>query len=913
MTNKNNSYLPTLPGAKYRDHQPSADSILGASTSDWRKVLSQGSAFFNADRWTLLQFTNQMTTWAKKNPSKTPTVSDIRQWAKSANSFGMSLGHNKEGKDTSRKPYIQVAHTPDELSVRTFMAIVGGVYHECWHTKYSRRRSIDYSEVSPIVAKHWGKVKNWSNYARMLGAMSNIIEDVRIESLGIVEYPGTFTKMHDLQDFILDQESAARTKNSQDAGNTFGIVSCMIRDLGFQYITTKGQEAFKSYRKLNPKAVALVEKGGPLFPYIEQIRALGKDDDLACLDLAMAIVCQMEEEAEKDPEDSDGSGEGEMECSSCGAPTDKLTIRPLKDSDGKIVKGKGVVHCATCGHEEEIDLSDSPSQESSGSGPSPQMEGFDEEDSEDEEDSDSDEDGDDSGEGSEGDDEDKEGNDNSSGEEDGKDSGGGGSKEGDESDDGSEEGSAGNSGEGSDSDNDGKGSDDSGESDSSGDSDEGSNGPKDQNGESNSKEDGSEESDSSDGEEGEPKDSKGGYGKKSGPTPGESEKVDYTKEEGLNKKNSGAGGKASGNETHSGSNFAQTIKDLLEAANSGKDGAMGWADAASKVVADQIQKEDLDTTYGERPYRPTTTDNDKIAFVPPSDMGKAYDEDQARKLLDSVKSETCFLRTRLRNMIRASEMRGTLHGVRRGSRLSTKRLIKTRVQMLSGRNPKRPYQKKDQKIDTSIAVAIVLDESGSMHKIRTQVSQAMISIVEPLDALGAAIQVVGFRQKFTQGHNYYSTGARSPGAHRGAGEAIYHDVFMAFGERFANVRHRFANMRANGGTPMADGLALAQASLNERTEGHRIMFVITDGEAQLGHNPVMKWQIRKASEAGIHVVGIGIGTEAKYVKQVFPQHVYVDNVKKLPMELMYLLNGLLDFNGLGRSAKLRGSKSQVEG
>jgi hypothetical protein len=119
-------------------------------------------------------------------------------------------------------------------------------------------------------------------------------------------------------------------------------------------------------------------------------------------------------------------------------------------------------------------------------------------------------------------------------------------------------------------------------------------------------------------------------------------------------------------------------------------------------------------------------------------------------------------------------------------------------------------------------------------------------------------------------------------------------VFKAFHEPLRAIKWRFANTQAVGGTPMADGVQFGLKALCTRTETHRVLFIVTDGQPNPGHLPIMRRQIRLAKEAGIHVVGVGVGQEARYVQKVFPDSVWTAKVSDMPVALISKLNEIID-------------------
>jgi nitric oxide reductase activation protein len=221
--------------------------------------------------------------------------------------------------------------------------------------------------------------------------------------------------------------------------------------------------------------------------------------------------------------------------------------------------------------------------------------------------------------------------------------------------------------------------------------------------------------------------------------------------------------------------------------------------------------------------------------------------------------------------------------------LSDRMLVDSMATMRSGQVPTRAYQRTGEQIDNSLAAVVVLDQSGSMAyggsvKL-TNAVKGVLAIVDPLDSLGCAVEAVGFRDGA-----YIAPGGN--GYHRSAGVDI--DVFKGFNERMSTVKGRFAGAKAVGGTPMADGIQYAINALQTRREGHRVVFVVTDGDPNSGTVQVINRQIRLARESGLHIIGVGIGSEAAYVQRLFDDYVYVTEVSKLPSALISKLHAIVD-------------------
>jgi cobalamin biosynthesis protein CobT len=189
-----------------------------------------------------------------------------------------------------------------------------------------------------------------------------------------------------------------------------------------------------------------------------------------------------------------------------------------------------------------------------------------------------------------------------------------------------------------------------------------------------------------------------------------------------------------------------------------------------------------------------------------------------------------------------------------------------------------------------MAAAIVMDESGSMNSNRVTAAQIFLTITEPLDGLGSPVLAIGFRNGNSSSTSFQIS--KEQKYHRY--EGVTYDIFKGWNEKFHSIRWRFANTRAMGGTPMADGIQYALMALKARPETHRFIFVVTDGMPDYEHDLVIKRQIRQAKAAGIYLIGVGIGYNATYVQTLFSDSVWSKTITEFPKLLMAKLNDLVD-------------------
>ena len=319
---------------------------------------------------------------------------------------------------------------------------------------------------------------------------------------------------------------------------------------------------------------------------------------------------------------------------------------------------------------------------------------------------------------------------------------------------------------------------------------------------------------------------------------------------------------------------------------------------ASKALENALDAEDTDVETGEQAWRPSDPSSDQVVVV----NGPASSLPAARAILESVRSQASFLRNQMRAKFLRARKPKTTHGVRKGTGLSERRLVGSYVEIKSGRRATRPDWRTTQKEECSLAVALVLDESGSMCGSRMDVARGALAIASSMDQLGAPCLVVGPRGGGGWGSSvdqYRDDG--SVRFHRS--QSIILDVFKDWEEPLNKCLARFAHVQARGGTPLSDGIQYALQELNTRPERHRVVIVITDGVPNC--SAVVRRQIRIAREAKVEIIGVGIDDEGcDEVPLLFPMNVCVRNVADLPPKLLGILTGIM--------FPKRGQKIQLE-
>ena len=343
----------------------------------------------------------------------------------------------------------------------------------------------------------------------------------------------------------------------------------------------------------------------------------------------------------------------------------------------------------------------------------------------------------------------------------------------------------------------------------------------------------------------------------------------------------------------------------------------GWGPTGSSIAEDALKPPQHLTTIDAvmvgvknqmgSSQTPMSYDFDRVYIVPPSSGGISHDRQIALDLTRAVRKDITFYRSRLRTLVKAQEVTGEHHGLPDGQDISDECLVDTRIEIMDGCYPTGAFFDEDEQIDVSTAVYMLMDMSSSMWDQKIGACKIALSVVEATSDLGCPTMASGFysidgdakmQQRWVDSfHGHPAEGDEKLHEKHYRPWGVRHEVFKTWDEKQHHIRWRFANYRSSGGTPMADGIQFALNALMERREGHRILFVNTDGMPDPGTMDMIKDLLALAERLGIIVVGVGFGYQAKYVEGLFPDHVWDGDIEVVPRKLIAKLNKLMDFRG----------------
>jgi hypothetical protein len=352
-----------------------------------------------------------------------------------------------------------------------------------------------------------------------------------------------------------------------------------------------------------------------------------------------------------------------------------------------------------------------------------------------------------------------------------------------------------------------------------------------------------------------------------------------------------AGTEEGGNNALSEERAKKLLEQLLSGENPLKDNAEALADAFNDLRDD-------DCLPGEQIWRPFCEEDD-LVNTPWDDADTAKQYRAAGKLL------TAAMRTSFKRKFLQAREPQEEHGVLRGDGLSEPLLVESWIEVqATRRRPRRPDYRVVEQEECSLAVAVIGDESGSMcGENQAAAATAMLSIADCFDALGSPVLCCGIQNGGrASGSRAERLAGKSTGLfHRRRG--VVYNLFKDWHEPIRSCWKRFGSYDAGGGTPLSDGIQYGLRALSERQERHRVLIVLTDGQPCDG--AVIKRQIRLAREAGITIIGVGIGGGCGPVRGLFPAHVVVDDLDSLPKQMINAITSVV-FPKKARRVKIDG-------
>ena len=260
---------------------------------------------------------------------------------------------------------------------------------------------------------------------------------------------------------------------------------------------------------------------------------------------------------------------------------------------------------------------------------------------------------------------------------------------------------------------------------------------------------------------------------------------------------------------------------------------------------------------------PLTTDRDVYRVPKASGSREAWELAQAG---------TVSVRSRVFSLFQAAQEGHIHHGVPRGRDLSSVHLVDTWLSIQKGEAPKRAFVESSVVVDRSVAVVVVVDESGSTKNMGEWLSAIPLMVAGVFDTTGSASAIIGVS---TGGDSSVMANPRE----YSRVHSLVVSIFKGFGEPFQTAISRMGSVRSEGGTPLGDGVEVAWGMLSRRGERHKLIVVVTDGKPN--NVPDCVHKVGEATRRGAVVIGVGWGKGSLGGEGVFPHWVWADEAQHL--------------------------------
>jgi cobalamin biosynthesis protein CobT len=273
------------------------------------------------------------------------------------------------------------------------------------------------------------------------------------------------------------------------------------------------------------------------------------------------------------------------------------------------------------------------------------------------------------------------------------------------------------------------------------------------------------------------------------------------------------------------------------------------------------------------------------------------------KFKNSMKGKASALKNKLVQAIfarRASRSEGD----KESGRLDNRALASVKL------GNRRVYSQRVEGDDTTTAVTLLIDCSGSMTNSRRGGESKMSMAAKSAYKLGEALDSIGIDFSVFGWSNPHSYSYRSEDTFFNRTAPFWFIKVKDFGEKFKRVTDRFATLASYEGENNDDGGAVRWAAKNllGRKADRHVLIVLSDGRpASNAHDMSLLTEdlhvaVREVTEAGIDLIGIGIQDSS--VERFYPRNVVVNDLDQLPAGVMkQLRSAMMDRKGKGRRAR----------
>jgi cobaltochelatase CobT len=256
--------------------------------------------------------------------------------------------------------------------------------------------------------------------------------------------------------------------------------------------------------------------------------------------------------------------------------------------------------------------------------------------------------------------------------------------------------------------------------------------------------------------------------------------------------------------------------------------------------------------------------------------------EEYHQILSEANNEVIAMIRRLQRVIRERQY-VRYAGAYRSGRLNLPKVWKQRT------GNYRLFQRRVEPDLLDAAFSLLVDESGSMNRKRKYLvaRQAAVLCAEALDGISVPFEVIGYSTEASEAVMAHNYGHVPVFRYRHIRHSrLQHRLYKTFEDTFRSVRTRLVHVAPRFNNWDEEHLAFTARRLAERPEHTRVIIIISDGQPN-GNVRNLIDAVEEVERRGFRIIAVGI--EDDYVREIYPNHVVVQDMSQLAAELIALL------------------------
>lgn len=278
--------------------------------------------------------------------------------------------------------------------------------------------------------------------------------------------------------------------------------------------------------------------------------------------------------------------------------------------------------------------------------------------------------------------------------------------------------------------------------------------------------------------------------------------------------------------------------------------------------------------------------DERTIVIPPEGRGEEYEG-----IIGRARSEIKVLLWKLTQLIK--ERSYTRYGGRhRSGKLNEAKLWQQRL------GNYRLFQRREMPHTLDVAFTLLVDESGSMNRESKYLAarEATVFFAEVLDRLDVPFEIIGYSTESSEAAMAAALGHIPAFRYRHIRHSLLqHRIYKSFEDPYPRVKTRLVNIHPRFNNWDEEHLLFAYRRLSQRRERERIIIITSDGQPN-GDATHLVHTVRLVERLGVKVVGVGVVDP--FVREIYPNHIVVEDLAQLSEELVLILRREL----LGRAA-----------